>query len=139
MLTKKERVLSLLDTSLQEMKLLKEMSKDILQPDDFVSSTSGMIVFRACGMSLQYITESFVKIRNLCGREFFNPDKSIPWDSVFGMRNFLSHEYGDVDTEGIFNTVKTNIPELLQVTEVIQQDVINGKHAICFGSPDGNT
>ena len=127
MLTKKERVLSLLEASLQEMRLLLEMSKDILQPDDYISSTSGMIVFRACGMSLQYITESFVKIRNLCGREFFNPYKSIPWDSVFGMRNFLSHEYGDVDTEGIFNTVKTNIPELLQVTEVIQQDVMNGK------------
>ena len=127
MLTKKERVLSLLDASLQEMKLLQEMSKDILQPDDFVSSTSGMIVFRACGMSLQYITESFVKIRNLCGREFFNPYKSIPWDSVFGMRNFLSHEYGDVDTEGIFNTVKTNIPALLQVTEDIQHDVLSGK------------
>ena len=127
MLTKKERVLSLLDASLQEMKLLKEMSKDILQPDDFASSTSGLIVFRACGMSLQYITESFVKIRNLCGREFFNPYKAIPWDSVFGMRNFLSHEYGDVDTEGIFNTVKTNIPELLLVTEVIQQDLTGGK------------
>lgn len=127
MLTKKERVLTLLDASLQEMKLLKEMSKDILQPDDFISNTSGMIVFRACGMSLQYITESFVKIRNLCGREFFNPYKAIPWDSVFGMRNFLSHEYGDVDTEGIFNTVKTNIPELLQVTEIIQQDLVNGK------------
>ena len=127
MLTKKERVLSLLDASIQEMKLLKEMSEDILHPDDFVSSTSGMIIFRACGMSLQYITESFVKIRNLCGREFFNPYKSIPWDSVFGMRNFLSHEYGDVDTEGIFNTVKTNIPELLQVTDVIQQDIVNGK------------
>ena len=127
MLTKKERVLSLLDASLQEMKLLKEMSKDILQPDDFVSSITGMIVFRACGMSLQYITESFVKIRNLCGREFFNQYKAIPWDSVFGMRNFLSHEYGDVDTEGIFNTVKTSIPELVRVTEVIQQDLINGK------------
>ena len=127
MLTKKERVLSLLDASLQEMKLLKEMSKDILQPDTFVSSTSGMIVFRVCGMSLQYITESFVKIRNLCGREFFNPYKSIPWDSVFGMRNFLSHEYGDVDTEGIFNTVKTNIPELLQVAGIIRQDLVSGK------------
>ena len=126
MLTKKDRVLSLLNASLQEMKLLKEMSKDILHPDDFVSSTSGMIVFRACGMSLQYITESFVKIRNICGREFFNSYKTIPWDSVFGMRNFLSHEYGDVDTEGIFNTVKTNIPELLQVSELIKQDVIKG-------------
>ena len=126
MLTKKERVLSLLDAGLQEMKLLKEMSRDILQPDDFVTNISGMIVFRACGMSLQFITESFVKIRNLCGREFFAPYKNIPWDSVFGMRNFLSHEYGDVDTEGIFNTVKTNIPELLQVTRVIRQDLING-------------
>lgn len=126
MLTKKERVLSLLDASIQEMVLLKEMTKDILQPDDFVSTTSGMIVFRACGMSLQYITECFVKIRNLCGREFFNPYKAIPWDSVFGMRNFLSHEYGDVDTEGIFNTVRTNIPELLQVSQTIRQDVMEG-------------
>ena len=42
------------------------------------------------------------------------------------MRNFLSHEYGDVDAEGIFNTVKTNIPELLQVSIIIQDDVIKG-------------
>lgn len=126
MLTKKERVLSLLDDGLQEMILLKEMCKDILQPDDFVTNISGMIVFRACGMSLQFITESFVKIRNLCGRGFFASYIIIPWDSVFGMRNFLSHEYGDVDTEGIFNTIKTNIPELLQITRVIRQDLING-------------
>ena len=130
MLTKKERVLSLLEASLEEMRLLKMMSQNIQQPDDFVSSTSGMIVFRACGMSLQYITESFVKIRNICGREFFKPYKTIPWDSVFGMRNFLSHEYGDVDTEGIFNTVKTDMPELMQVTEVIHQDVINGNSCL---------
>lgn len=56
-----------------------------------------MIVFRACGMSLQYI----VKVRHLCGKGFFSPYKSIPWDSVFGMRNFLS-------------------------TETIQQDVMKG-------------
>ena len=140
MLNKKERVLSLLDASIQEMKLLEEMSKDILKPDDFVSSTSGMIVFRDCGMSLQYITESFVKIRNLCGREFYNPYKAIPWDSVFGMRNYLSHEYGDVDTEGIFNTVKTNIPELLIVSETIQQDVIRGnQQCLLHNSPAPQT
>ena len=58
MYPKKERVLSLLDAALKEMNLLLEMSKDINAPDDFVSSTPGLIVFRACGMSLQYITES---------------------------------------------------------------------------------
>lgn len=127
MLTKKERVLTLLETCLKEMNLLQEMSKDILLPDDFISSLQGMVVFRACGMSLQYITENFVKIRNLCGREFFAPYKTIPWDSVFGMRNFLSHEYGDVDTEGFFNTVKNNIPELLKVSQTIHNDILNGK------------
>lgn len=124
---KKDRVLSLLDSAIKEMNLLLEMSKEIHVPDDFVSSTSGLIIFRACSMSLQYITESFVKIRNLCGDDFFKPYKAVPWPSVFGMRNFLSHEYGDVDAEGIFNTVKTNIPELLQVTETIRQDLENGE------------
>lgn len=124
---KKDRVLSLLDSAIKEMNLLLEMSKEIHMPDDFVSSTSGLIIFRACSMSLQYITESFVKIRNLCGNDFFKPYKAVPWPSVFGMRNFLSNEYGDVDAEGIFNTVKTNIPELLQVTETIRQDLENGE------------
>lgn len=124
---KKDRVLSLLDSAIKEMNLLLEMSKEIHMPDDFVSSTSGLIIFRACSMSIQYITESFVKIRNLCGNDFFKPYKAVPWPSVFGMRNFLSYEYGDVDAEGIFNTVKTNIPELLQVTETIRQDLENGE------------
>ena len=126
-MSKKERVLSLLDAALKEMNLLLEMSKDINNPDDFVSNISGLTVFRACGMSLQYVTESFVKIRNRCGNEFFKSYKAIPWPSVFGMRNFLSHEYGEVDAEGIFNTVKTNIPALLQVSETIRQDLLLGK------------
>ena len=127
MFTKKERVISLLEEGIKEMKLLIEMSNGIKEPNDFESSTYGMVVFRACGMSLQYITESLVKIRNICGNGFFKPYKTIPWTSVFGMRNFLSHEYGDVDTEGIFNTVKINIPDLLNVSETILIDVRSGK------------
>ena len=127
MFPKRERVSALFSSGIKEMKLLMEMSKDISSPDDFISNISGLTVFRACGMSLQYITESFVKIRNLCGIDFFKPYKSIPWEAVFGMRNFLSHEYGDVDAEGIFNTVKTNIPELLQASETIRQDLEKGK------------
>ena len=123
MFTDKERVIYLLEAGIKEMNLLIEMTQGITKPDDFVSDISGLIVFRACGMSLQYITENFVKIRNLCGKDFFKPYKTIPWDSVFGMRNFLSHEYGEVDTEGIFNTVKTGIPGLLRISQTILQDV----------------
>jgi uncharacterized protein with HEPN domain len=56
----------------------------------------------------------------------FAPYSSIPWSAVFGMRNFLSHEYGSIDAEGFFNTIKNNIPELLAVTKQILSDVKAG-------------
>ena len=132
MFPKKERVIVLLNESLKEMALLSEIMKEISEPDDFVKNSHGMILFRACGMSLQYITESMVKIRNLCGREFFNPYKDVPWDSVFGMRNFLSHEYGDVDALGIFSTIQDGIPDLKKATDAILQDVKSGRKESFF-------
>lgn len=72
----------------------------------------GITIFRACSMSLQYITETFVKIRNLCGAEFFAKYKEVKWKDVFGRRNFLSHEYVEVDEVAIFSTIKEDIPKL---------------------------
>ena len=130
MYPRKERIISLLEDALNEMDLVGKMSSGILSPDDFTRDISGLTAFRACGMSLQYITGIFVKIRNLSGRKFFNPYTSIPWDALFGMRNFLSHEYGDVDSEAVFNTVRQNIPELIPVTRQMLEDVESGKASI---------
>lgn len=123
MFPKKERVETLLKSAIKEMELLHQMSQGVQTADDFVSSLNGMVLFRACGMSLQYITESFIKIRNLCGADFFKAYSSIPWPSVFGMRNFLSHEYDDVDSDGVFGTIKNDIPPLLSVTHNILSDL----------------
>ena len=123
MFPNKARIISLLESSIKEMELLHQMSAGVKSPDEFVSSISGLTVYRACGMSLQYITENFIKIRNIQGRDFFSPYKEIPWEDVFGMRNFLSHEYGDSDPEGIFNTVKEDIPALLDTTRRILSDL----------------
>ena len=123
MFPEKERLIALLEDVIKETDLIFKMSEQIKIPDDFVTDMSGMILFRACSMSLQYITECFVKIKNLCGMDYFKPYSSIPWQSVFGMKNFLSHGYGDVDSEGIFNTIKTDIPALLSVTEKMLSDL----------------
>lgn len=123
MFQNEQRIASLLDAAINEMELLGQMSADIKTPEDFVASLHGMTVYRACGMSLQYITENFVKIRNLAGKGFFQPYTEIPWEKVFGLRSFLLHEYGEVDAEGIFNTVKTDIPQLLEVTRTIKDNL----------------
>ena len=112
MYPEKERVRTLLNSAIREMDLLHQMSEKIENADDFVTTLTGLVLFRACSMSLQYITESFIKIRNIYGSDFFKAYPKIPWNSVFGMRNFLAHEYEEVDSEAIFGTIKYDIPPL---------------------------
>ena len=127
MYPKKERVKALLVSAIKETELLLQMSGGIHKPDDYLTSLTGMTVYRACGMSLQFITESLVKIRNLCGLALFKRYPAIPWNSVFVMRNFLSHEYGEVDAEGIFGTIKIDIPDLLSVIKLMLSDLNDSK------------
>ena len=48
MYPKRDRVILLLENAIDEMDLLGKMSAEILSPDDFVKSLSGITTFRAC-------------------------------------------------------------------------------------------
>lgn len=37
----------------------------------------------------------------------------IPWNEMYGMRNRIVHDYGNVDLSVVYDTVKEDIPELL--------------------------
>ncbi len=46
--------------------------------------------------------------------------QSIPWRAVKGMRNRIVHQYGDVDLSVVYDTVKHDIPALLDaITEAL--------------------
>lgn len=126
MFSDKRRVAAYIKTSIDEMELIDKMSQPINEPKDFGIDISGMTIFRACSMSLQYITENFIKIRNLTSEAFFERYKSVPWKSVFGMRNFLAHEYADVDDDAIFRTIKKDLPTLLDTARQILSDLNKG-------------
>ena len=123
MYSDEQRTVDLLNNALKEMELVSEMSEPIKRPNDFGTSLQGMTIFRACSMSLQYITESFVKIRNIQGECFLFQYKGVPWKKVFGMRNFLAHEYVEVDEEAIFFTIKEDLPKLYQTTKRMLDDI----------------
>lgn len=127
MYSDKQRVVTYLQTSISEMELIEQMAAQILEPNQFGKDIAGMTVFRACSMSLQYITENYIKIRNLVTESFFALYKQIPWKSVFGMRNFLVHEYADVDDEAIFKTIKEDLPALKRTSMDILGDLNEGR------------
>lgn len=42
------------------------------------------------------------------------------------MRNFIVHEYANVDEEAIFTTIKQDLPTLKEVSKLILQDLHSG-------------
>lgn len=39
----------------------------------------------------------------------------IPWNSIYGLRNRIVHDYGNVDFNIVYNTVKYDIPALKEL------------------------
>lgn len=39
----------------------------------------------------------------------------IPWRALSGLRNRIVHDYGNVDLHVVFDTLKNDIPELLEL------------------------
>ncbi len=39
----------------------------------------------------------------------------IPWNAVYGFRNRIVHDYGNVDLNIVYETLKNDIPELLEL------------------------
>ncbi len=49
--------------------------------------------------------------------EFREMHADIPWHKMIGMRNRLVHEYFRVNYGAIWDTVKDDLPELIQLLE----------------------
>ena len=39
----------------------------------------------------------------------------IPWNAMSGLRNRIVHDYGNVDLKVVYETLKNDIPELLDL------------------------
>lgn len=39
----------------------------------------------------------------------------IPWNALYGLKNRIVHDYGNVDLNIVYETLKNDIPELLEM------------------------
>jgi len=49
----------------------------------------------------------------LLSEEYKKEKAQIPWNAVYGLRNRIVHDYGHVDLNIVFQTLKEDIPDLL--------------------------
>ena len=39
----------------------------------------------------------------------------VPWNAMYGLRNRIVHDYGNVDLKVVYETLRNDIPELLEL------------------------
>lgn len=100
--------------------------------DDFLLTPWGYDVFDATVMRFQIVGEMMKQIDMATKGEMLIHYPEIPWRNIFGLRNLISHEYSIVDPVEIFNTVKEDIPLLVDILHRIADDINAGKHDALF-------
>jgi uncharacterized protein with HEPN domain len=81
-------------------------SEDFLEDDKTLFAVSKAI--EIIGEILKHIPERIKK-------EY----SDVPWEDIYGMRNFLAHNYFGSDKEEIWTTTKEDIPELRPIIKQI--------------------
>lgn len=47
--------------------------------------------------------------------EYKQSRPNVPWTAISGLRNRIVHDYGNVDLNVIYDTLKNDIPDLLEI------------------------
>ncbi|MND65613.1 hypothetical protein D3C80_569900 [compost metagenome] len=82
---------------------------DGMAPDDFLLDTRTQM---AVGMTLVLIGESAARIMARYP-DFPTEHPEIPWAKMKGMRNFVVHDYYELELPVMLATVRTSLPDLL--------------------------
>ena len=104
--------LDILEDILSAVERIEERTKDIQTVDDFLCSSSGMVLLDATCMLLIAVGESLKSLDKATDGKLLPTYPSIPWKNVKGMRDIIAHHYFDVDAAQILWIVKNEIGSL---------------------------
>lgn len=105
-----------LDSILESINLIQEWSKNRKSVHDFMVTPTGVMAFNACVMRLQVIGEQVGKLLKNSEKPL-DAYPAIPWNAIYGMRNFVSHEYANIDEEVIVSTINDDLLPLKMAIE----------------------
>ena len=110
----------------ERIALTIERCSGIVSVNDFLYSPDKVDIFDATCMRLQTIGEAVKNIDNQTHHDLLADYSDVPWKSIIGLRNIISHEYLSIDPAEIFRIVKIHLPQLHSVILKIKDDVDAG-------------
>lgn len=94
-------------------KLIKDLSFIVTQMQDVEIDelTSNEILLDSMLFRMMQISENSKKLSD----DYKLNHRDIPWIAVYGFRNRIVHDYGSVDLNVVYETLKNDIPNLLKI------------------------
>ena len=117
------KVLHLLDKVIESLKVIQQRTENIHCTNDFLDSATGTLLLDGVCMKLIATGESIKNLDKLTAGNLLIYYPQIPWREVMGMRDIIVHHYFEVDADVIFNTVKENIPLLMDTLLQMREDL----------------
>ena len=108
----KSIALDILEDILSAIERLEERTKEVHSTEDFLCSSSGMVLLDATCMLLIAIGESLKNLDKTTNGLLLPTYPSIPWKNIKGMRDIIAHHYFDVDASQILWILQNEISPL---------------------------
>lgn len=110
-----------LEQIVESIELVISRCENINDANEFLLSPDNMMRFDSCVMRLQAIGEQIGKIlkEDNCPFEKY---PEIPWVAAYDMRNFISHEYANIDEAIVFDVIKEDLPRMQEAVKKILND-----------------
>ena len=105
----KSVALDIIEDILSAIEKLEERTKNVYSVDDFLCSSSGMVLLDATCMLLIAIGESLKNLDKVTKGLLLPTYPSVPWKNVKGLRDIIAHHYFDVDADQILWIVKNEV------------------------------
>jgi len=105
------------------------MQRDIESLVDIIQAATRALAFTSGENAQQFYEDAksqFAVVRafeiigeaaNRISIEFQEAHPELPWAEMVGMRNKMIHEYDDVDLTIVWDTLKNDIPKLIETIE----------------------
>ena len=119
----KSLVIDALENIEQSLNDILDWTKNVRSVDDFLTSSSGMILLNAVCMKLFSIGEELKNVDKRTNQQLFPLYPAINWKEVIKMRDIIAHHYFEIDVEIVFSTLQHDIQPLLQTVKQMEIDL----------------
>ena len=110
-----ERDAAYLWDMLQAAREIIDMNSDAA----FEAFIDDLKLMRATERGLEILGEAARRVSPV----FTRKHPQIAWHAMIGQRNILAHEYGQIDYELLYRTVRDDIPELIRQLKLLVPDM----------------